>query len=82
MKKTIISISLILLGCSKSNNITPTNTTVSNNKVWCFYQMNYGNKMFYYCAKSEQEYNSKYLECINNNLDISIDIKTDCNQCQ
>ena len=82
MKKLLIILPALLLGCSKSNNVAPTPTTPPNTKVWCFYQTNYGNKAFYYCAKSEQEYNAKYNECITNGLSIAIEIKSQCSQCQ
>jgi hypothetical protein len=82
--KTLLLFCIILIGCAKKKQVAPTQSTSSttNQKVWCFYQMDFGNKAFYYCAKTEAEKITKQQECIDNNLNISIEQKTNCNDCQ
>lgn len=74
---------ILFVGCQKKTT-TPDNVaqTQANTKVWCFYQMNYGNKAFFKCCKTEQEYHDTYQQGITNNLNLSVEIKNNCNECQ
>jgi len=85
LKRTFIIIlnssMLFLFGCKKESK-QPQAADPIQDKVWCFYQTNFGNKAFLYCAKSEAEMQSKQQECINNQLQISIEVKSNCNECQ
>lgn len=74
----------LLVGCQKKTT-TPsgqTQNTQTVTKVWCFYQMNFGYKAFFKCCKTQQEYNDTYQQGINNGLNLSYEIKNDCNECQ
>lgn len=79
MKKLIL-ISLVLLGCQKKPTAQSSEPTIA--KVWCFYQMNFGNKAFFKCCKTEQEYQETYNQGIANGLNLSVEIKNNCNECQ
>jgi len=78
MKKLIL-ISLVLLGCQKKP--TAQSSEPAPTKVWCFYQMNYG-KAFFKCCKTEKEYQETYDQGITNGLNLSVEIKNNCNECQ
>lgn len=78
MKKLIILIALV--GCQKKTTKPTQTTQTQTSKVWCIYQTNFGNKAFLYCAKSEDEYNSKMNQY--QGMQLSTEIKTDCNECQ
>ena len=79
LKKTFIiilnSLLLFIVSCKKKETTQPSSQNQTTSKVWCFYQTNFGNKAFYYCAKSESEMQAKQQECINNQLQIVIEIK-------
>jgi hypothetical protein len=72
---------ILFVGCQKQET-KPTTTTqpVSTSKVWCFYQTNFGGHAFLYCAKTESEYHDKQMQY--NGLQIIVEIKNDCNDCQ
>jgi hypothetical protein len=70
---------ILFVGCQKK---TTTPAKVATTKVWCFYQMNFGNKAFFKCCKTEQEYHDTYQQGINNGLNLSVEVKNDCNECQ
>ncbi len=80
----LIAITILLLitfSCKKETK-QPQQVQPSTSKVWCFYQTNFGNKAFLYCAKSELEMQQKQQEYINAQLQIAIEEKTNCNLCQ
>lgn len=82
--KKIILFSLILIGCDKKttapSSTVQTQTTQTVTKVWCFYQTNFGGHAFLYCAKTEQEYQTKVNQY--NGLQFVVETKTNCNDCQ
>jgi hypothetical protein len=77
--KTLI-LALLFTACQKKTT-TPAKVATTD-KVWCFYQMNFGNKAFFKCCSTEQEYNDTYQQGINNGLNLSVEVKTNCNECQ
>ncbi len=68
-----------LVGCQKKP--TAQSSEPAPTKVWCFYQMNYG-KAFFKCCKTEKEYQETYDQGIANGLNLSVEIKNNCNECQ
>lgn len=74
---------ILFVGCNKKTT-APSSTaqTPPTTQVWCFYQMNFGNKAFFKCCKTQQEYNDTYQQGINNGLNLSVEVKNDCNECQ
>lgn len=88
LKKTfiyIMNVLIIVIGfsCNKKEQ-TPKEETQPQpvaTAVYCIYQMDLG-KAFLFCAKTEDEYKSKVTQYQNAGLNISTEIKTDCNQCQ
>lgn len=72
----------VFVGCQKKTT-EPTKEEQpqqATSKVWCFYQTNFGGHAFLYCAKTEQDYKDKQAQY--SGLQIVVEIKNDCNECQ
>lgn len=80
MKIKLLIISLALLACDKKT--TKPSQPSQSTQVWCIYQNNQIGKQFLYCAKSQDEANTKYQQYFNNGLNPSIEVKSNCSQCQ
>lgn len=72
---------ILFVGCQKKSTAPSSTATTQPTKVWCFYQMNYG-KAFFKCCKTEKEYQDTYNQGITNGLNLSVEIKNNCNECQ
>lgn len=72
---------ILFVGCQKKTT-DPSSKPQATTKVWCFYQMNFGNKAFFKCCSTEQEYQDTYNQGINNGLNLSYEVKTNCSECQ
>lgn len=86
MNKLLLILSVLILFSCKKKETKPTTqtqtTNTSNSTVWCFYQTNYGNKVFLNCCSTVQEYQLYSDYCINNNLQVTVERKSKCNQCK
>jgi hypothetical protein len=82
MKSIILLISLILLGCAKKQT-KPSNVaqTTQDVKTVCWYQMFNGNKTFYRCTTTQEEYNQVSTYCATNQMNMSVKQSINCN-CQ
>ena len=82
MKKIII-LAAILTACKKEE-VKPQQQVVAqtNTPIYCIYQNVFGTKSFLYCAKDINEFNNKYNQYQQANLNPSYDIKNNCNECK
>ena len=83
MKSIILLISIILLvGCQKKTT-APSNNTQTNADVttFCWYQVFNGNKSFYKCTSTQEEYNLTSQYCATHQMNMSVKQSTNCN-CQ
>ena len=82
MKNLILIIfALTIFSCEKKKQLKPSTTTPTGS-VWCFYQTNYGGKAFLFCASTQDEYQQKQKQCIDNNLQVIVETKVNCQSCQ
>ena len=83
MKKLIL-ISLVLLGCQKkAKQPEQQTTTQSPGKVHCWYQMGFtGSYVFYKCTSTPEEYQQTSTYGATNQMNLMVQEKNNCNECQ
>lgn len=80
--KKLIPLLLILTACKKEPVKPQQVNTTPPTTVYCIYQNVFGTKSFLDCAKDINEFQNKYAQYQQANLNPSYDLKTNCNDCK